>query len=62
MAERMSDLVYIQGQLREHCIRKGWVLPRPGDMTEMAWAKEGLQESTAQIRARERREREALHA
>ena len=56
----MTDLIYIQGQLREHCIRKGWVLPRPGDLTEQAWAKEGLRESPEQLRARERREREAL--
>lgn len=56
----MTDRVFMPGQLREHCIRKGWVLPRPGDLTELAWAKEGVVESTEQKASREKREREAL--
>lgn len=58
----MTDRVFIQGQLRGHCIRKGWVLPRPGDLTELAWAREGVVESAEQKASREKREWEVLWA
>lgn len=37
----MVEYKLVQGQLREMCIRRGWVQPAPGDQVELSWAREG---------------------